>query len=258
MLLASATAQICFEMCFSSLTVITTCHSSNLLRNVFFTTHWHPRGHVMPCRAIEIRPGGCSCISELIHESVPSDHRTRRFSQPPATSKKYRTASVCPFLISRLIQPLPLGTLGLLELLALWLGAGKENRAQGDDGLSMLKWCWVSFGRQLFAHFLGQQHQFLVQAIVLGRIQIGLRLIWARLWLFSRRRMLRSRRSQWCRTIPHQKKAQLPIDQLNKYHALGYAQPVPRSGSSNAYCMHPQEQSLVAAGECPSSQCWLQ
>ena len=57
---------------------------------------------------------------------------------------------------------------------------------------------------------------------------------------------------------PSPKKAQLPIDQLNKYHALGYAQPVPRSGSSNAYCMHPQEQSLVAAGECPSSQCWLQ
>ena len=159
----------------------------------------HPLASSRSRYAIEIRPGGCSCISD-------SDA-----SQP--LQKSTELLLLGSGFAAWHIQPLPLGTIGLLLL--LWLGAAEENRAQGDDGLSILKWSWVSFGLQLFGHFLGQQHQFLVQAMVLGRIQSELS-NGLRLWcLFSRRlfckrrisrTMLRTRRSQWCRTIPHQKK----------------------------------------------------
>ena len=154
----------------------------------------HPLASSRSRYAIEIRPGGCSCISD-------SDA-----SQP--LQKSTELLLLGSGFAAWHIQPLPLGIIGLL----LWLGAAEENRAQGDDGLSILKWSWVSFGLQLFGHFLGQQHQFLVQAMVLGRIQSGLRL-WC---LFSRRLFcsrrisrtmlrIRRRRSQWWRTIPHQK-----------------------------------------------------
>ena len=210
----------------------------------------HPLASSRSRYAIEIRPGGCSCISD-------SDA-----SQP--LQKSTELLLLGSGFAAWHIQPLPLGTIGLLLL--LWLGAAEENRAQGDDGLSILKWSWVSFGLQLFGHFLGQQHQFLVQAMDGSRPHSK----WAPALVSLQQEALLQQEDlqddapnpKTAKSVvedhPSPKKAHFPIDQLDKYHALGYGQPVPRSRSSDAYCMHPQAQSVVAAGQCPSSQCWLQ
>ena len=253
---------------FITVTVITICHSSNLLRNVFFTTHWlthwHPRGHVMPCRAvgraIEIRPGGCSCISELIHESVPSDSAF----QPAASHFKKVQNCFC------LDQDLPLGTSSNLCRLAQLAscscsGSGRRRRTERKE---MMDWAyWNGLGCPLASNSSATSW--------VNNINF-----WSKRWFSAAFKVgsgsgvssaggssAEGGSPGRCSEVgevsggqdhPSPKKAHFPIDQLDNYHALRSGQSVPRCRSSDAYCMHPQAQSMVAAGQGPSSQCWLQ
>ena len=251
---------------FITVTVITTCHSSNLLRNVFFTTHW-PTGilvvtlcHAVPS-AVPLKLGRAAAAA-FLNWSMNPFHRTRRFSQPPATSKKYRTASAWIRICRLAHHPTFAAWHNWPLALALARGGGGEPSARRwwtEHTEMVLGVLWPPTLRPLPGSTTSisgpsdgsRPHSKWAPALVSLQQEALLQ-----------KEDLQDDAPKSAKSVvqdhPSPKKAHFPIDQLDNYHALRSGQSVPRCRSSDAYCMHPQAQSVAAAGQAPSSQCWLQ